>query len=216
MQRRGFISVVLALVLGAAMAWPAHAQLTAGKEYFLVEPPQVTEDAAKIEVLEFFSYGCIHCFRLHPFIKKWAAGAPKDVEFKRIPVTFDRPQMRAMAKLFYALEASGDMARLDDEVFKAVHDQNVSLATDKAVLDWVATKGVDVKKFTDAYNSFGVQSKVARAEQLARSYRVQGTPQVYVDGRFGVRNEGVSGYEQIPVITGQLVDKARTEKGKKK
>lgn len=215
MHGRGFINGALALIFGALVVLPAQAQ-TAGKEYAPVDPPQATENANKVEILEFFSYGCIHCFRLHPFVKKWAAGAAKDIDFKRVPVTFDRPQMKPMAKLFYTLEATGDMARLDDEVFKAVHDENVNLSTDKAVLEWVAKKGVDVKKFTDTYNSFGVQTKVARADQMAKSYRVQGTPAVYVDGRFVVRNEGVSGYDQIMVIADQLADKARADKGRKK
>lgn len=215
MQGRGFINGLLALILGAVIALPAQAQIAAGKEYFPVDPPQPTENAAKIEVVEFFSYGCIHCFKLHPFMKKWATSAPKDVEFKRVHITFDRPQMKPMAKLFYALEATGDLARLDDSVFKAVHEQNVNMSTDKSVLEWIGKQGVDIKKFTDAFNSFGVQSKVARAEQMTRSYQVQGTPQVYVNGRYGVRNEGVSGYDQIPVITAQLVDKARAERGKK-
>lgn len=216
MQGRGFIAGLLGLILGVLTALPAQAQAPTGKEFFPVTPPQQTENAARIEVLEFFSYGCIHCFRLHPFIKKWAANAAKDVDFKRIPITFDRPQMKPMAKLFYALEVTGEMARLDDDVFKAVHEENVNLATDKAVIEWVAKKGVDVRKFTDAYNSFGVQSKVSRAEQLTKAYHVQGTPQVFVDGRYGVRNEGVAGYDQIPVITGQLVDMARAEKTRKK
>jgi thiol:disulfide interchange protein DsbA len=215
MKKRGFINSVVALCFGALTAFSAQAQ-TLGKEYVLVEPPQATDSAAKVEVLEFFSYGCIHCFRLHPFITKWAAGAAKDVEFKRVPVTFDRPQMRPMAKLFYTLEATGDLAKLDDAVFKALHDENANMSTDKSVLDWIAKKGVDMKKFTETYNSFGIQSKVSRAEQMTKAYRVQGTPQVYVDGKYAVRNEGATGYESIPVITGQLVDKARAEKSKKK
>ena len=214
MQGRGFISGLFALVFSTLVALPAQAELTAGKEYFPTDPPLVGESAGKIEVVEFFSYGCIHCFRLHPFIKKWAAGAAKDVEFKRVPVTFDRPQMKPMAKLFYALEATGDMAKLDDSVFKAVHEENVNMATDKSVLEWIAKQPVDVKKFTEAFNSFGVQSKVARAEQMTKTYRVQGTPQIFVDGRFGIRNEGMAGYEQIPVVTAELVSKARSEKKK--
>jgi len=175
----------------------------------------VTEDAAKVEVLEFFSYGCIHCFRLHPFIKKWAAGAAKDVEFKRIPVTFDRPQMRPMAKLFYALEASGDMAKLDDEVFKRCMSRTsacpptrpFSTGRDKGCRRQEIHRRLQLLRRAE-------QSGARRADdQVIPS---PGTPQVYVDGRFGVRNEGVSGYEQIPMITSQLVDKARAEKGKKK
>jgi thiol:disulfide interchange protein DsbA len=149
---------------------------------------------------------------LHPYAKQWSAAAPSDVAFKRIPVTFDRPQMRPMAKLFYALEATGDLARLDDAVFAAVHDQRVNLMTDDAVIRWVGAQGVDGKKFSDAYKSFGVLNKVSRAEQLTRSYRVSGTPQVYVDGRFAVRGEGVQGYGDIFTVTDKLVAMARSSK----
>lgn len=215
MKLKTLLCGIVAASLGLAAALPLQAQ-TLGKEYVELNPPQPSDNPAKIEVVEFFSYTCIHCFKLHPFIKKWAAGAPKDVEFKRIPVTFDRAAMVPTAKLFYALEATGDLARLDDLVFKAQHEENVSLSSDKAVLDWVGKQGVDMKKFTDTYNSFGVQSKVQRAVQLTRAYHVAGTPAVYVNGHYLVRNEGMTGYEQIPQVAGQLADKVRAEKGKKK
>lgn len=210
MKRRLFVSALLL----ASSVWSlstAQAQ-TLGKEYTLVQPAITTDSPGKIEVLEFFSYGCIHCYKLHPYAKQWAAAAPSDVVFKRIPVTFDRPQMRPMAKLFYALEATGDLARLDDAVFAAVHDQRVNLMTDDAVMKWVGAQGVDAKKFSDAYKSFGVLNKVSRAEQLTKSYRVNGTPQVYVDGRFAVRGEGVQGYGDIFPVTDKLVAMARSSK----
>lgn len=210
MNRRLFVSALLL----ASTAWSmstAQAQ-TVGKEYTLVEPAIASDSPGKIEVLEFFSYGCIHCAKLHPYAKQWSSKLPADVVFKRVPVTFDRPQMRPMAKLFYALEATGDLARLDDAVFAAVHDQRVSLATDDAVNKWVAAQGVDAKKFGDAYKSFGVLNKVSRAEQLTKTYRVNGTPQVYVDGRFAVRGEGVQGYGDIFPVTDKLVAMARSKK----
>lgn len=209
MKRRHFLTSLLFAT--AAFAFSAAQAQTVGKDYTLVEPAQATESAGKIEVLEFFSYGCIHCYRLHPFAKQFAAKAPADVVFKRIPVTFDRQQMRPMAKLFYTLEATGDLARLDDAAFAAVHDQKVNLATDEAVIKWVTGQGVDAKKFTETYNSFGIQNKVSRGEQLTKAYRVQGTPQVYVDGRFAVRNEGVQGYDEIFKITDKLIGMARQQ-----
>jgi protein dithiol oxidoreductase (disulfide-forming) len=196
---------------GVLSTLPALAeQPVLNKEYTLVNPPVPTETAAKVEVLEFFSYGCIHCYKLHPHAKKFAAGVPNDVVFKRVHITFDRPQMRPLAKLFYTLEATGDLARLDDEVFAAVHDKGVNLMTDKSVLEWVGGKGVDMKKFTDTYNSFGIASKVSRAEQLTKAYQVSGTPQIYVNGRFAVRNEGVQSYDDIFRITNGLIEMSRS------
>lgn len=203
------------LVLAAsAMAVISVGAQTVGKEYSLLEPAQPSESPGKIEVLEFFSYGCIHCYKLHPYAKQWAAKAPADVVFKRVPVTFDRPQLRTLAKLFYALEATGDLTRLDDAVFAAYHDHNNKMATDEAVIKWIGAQGIDAKKFSDAYNSFGVQNKVARAEHLARAYRVQGTPQVFVDGRFSVRNEGVQGYGEIFKVADRLIELARQPKAR--
>lgn len=183
----------------------------AGREYEVLDPPQPTVTQDGIEVLEFFSFGCIHCFRLHSIAKDWAANQAKDVRFVRVPVTFDRAQMVPMAKLFYALEITGDLDRLDTAVFHAVHDEGVGMATDDAVLAWVGKQGVDMKKFADTYKSFGVASKVKRAEQLTKAYNVKGTPAVYVAGRYAVRNEGMKSYEQIMTTAGQLVDKVRGE-----
>jgi protein dithiol oxidoreductase (disulfide-forming) len=213
MKRRHFLSALFfaatTLVFSSAQAQ------TPGKEYSLIEPAIPSDTPGKIEVLEFFSYGCIHCYRLHPMVKQWVAKAPADVVFRRIPVTFERPQMKPMAKLFYALELTGDLARLDDAVFAAVHDERVTLATDEAVLRWVGGKGVDLKKFTEAYNSFGVQNKVARGEQLTKTYRVQGTPQIYVDGRFAVRNDGVASQADIFPLVDKLIVLARQARAKK-
>lgn len=215
MKRRIFLSAVL-LVNSLMIGTFAQAQVQ-GKEYVPISPALATDSPGKIEVLEFFSYGCIHCYRLHPHAKRWEAKAPADVVFKRVPVTFDRPQMRPMAKLFYALEATGDLARLDDAVFAAVHDYKIVLATDEAVTKWVAAQGVEAKKFADAYNSMGVRTKVARAEQLTKSYRVQGTPQVFVDGRYAIQNEvitagGREDYGNVFMVTDKVLLLARKAK----
>jgi thiol:disulfide interchange protein DsbA len=203
----------LALATVVLLAGNATAQV-AGREYTPIDPPQPTTAQGRIEVLEFFSFGCIHCYRLHTVAKEWAKKLPADVQFVRIPVTFDRAQMEPLAKLFYALEITGDLDRLDTAVFQAYHDQGNTLATDQAVLDWVAKQGVDLKKFTDTYKSFGVASKVKRGDQLSKAYAVKGTPAVYVAGRYAVRNEGMSSYEQILSTAGQLADKVRAEQPK--
>jgi thiol:disulfide interchange protein DsbA len=215
MNKRTFIHGLIGTLMGLTIALPAQAQLTVGKEYTGVSPNQPTENAAKIEVLEFFSYNCIHCFRLHPFAKEWEKTAAKDIEFKRVPVTFNDPRMVPTAKLFYTLELTGDLARLDDAVFKAIHDEKTVLMTDDAVRGWVGKQGVDMNKFNATYDSFGVKSKVSRAEQMAKAYQVKGTPQVYVDGRYAVRNEGVTSYGHIMTVATQLADKVRADRGKK-
>lgn len=178
--------------------------------YLQVTPPQVAQvPAGKIEVLEFFSYGCIHCYRLNAAAKSWAAAQPADVVFRRVPVTFDRPQMLPLAKLFYTLESTGQMAALDQAVFAAIHDQGQNLATDEAVLNWVAGREVELSAFRAIYDSPETLDKVTKAVELTKAYKVSGTPALYVGGRFSVNNEAATSYENLMERTGKLVDKLR-------
>jgi thiol:disulfide interchange protein DsbA len=210
-SRRIFLGAALAA--GVAAAVPAIAQ-PSGQGYRLVEPPQKPDSPpGKIEVVEFFAYGCVHCANLAPLLSAWAAKQPADVVLRKIPVTFGRAAGVPPAKLFYALEATGDLARLDGEAFRAVHSERTSLFDDKSVMDWVARKGVNVQKFTEAYNSFGVNSQVKRGDQLAQSYRVEGTPALYVDGRFLVEGRD---FPDLLDNADKLIAKTRAEKSGKK
>lgn len=198
-----------------AVALPAAAQ-TAGREYVPIEPAQATDNPAKIEVIEFFSYGCPHCSEFHPTVSKWSAKLPADVAFKRVPVSFGRAQWANLSKLYYALEATGDLAKLDGAVFHALHEKGLKLYDDKSIAEWVAAQGADAKKFADAYNSFGVVSKVKRADQLAQAAKIQGVPALAIDGKFLMVNEGIKDWADLVARTDKVIDKARAERNKKK
>lgn len=206
------VAMVLATL---AVVLPARAELTVGRDYEPIVPAQATDNPAKIEVLEFFSYGCPHCSDFHPLVSKWSAALPSDVVFKRVPVTFGRPQWTSLARLYYALEASGDLARLDGAVFNALHQAGSKLYDDKTIIEWVSAQGVDAKKFTDAYNSFGVVSKVKRAEQMVQSYKIRGVPALTVDGKYLVIGKETKGLGDLTALTDQVINKARGERGKK-
>lgn len=209
-DRRRFVGTVFALAASSTV--PAFAQ-TAGRDFTPVAPAQPTEDPGKIEVLEFFSYGCPHCNDFNPHLAAWAAKLPADVVVKKVPVTFGRPAWANIARLFYALEVTGDGARLDADIFRAIHGERVSLFEEKTMAEWVAKKGVDPKKFADAFGSFGVVSRVRRADQLAQAYRITGVPALAVDGKYLV---GGQDFNDTLAIAGKLVAKARAEKSGKK
>lgn len=213
MQKRTFIATIFGLAATFLMAASAHAQVL-GKDYAAISPPQPTDNAAKIEVVEFFSYGCIHCKDFHPLISKWAAKLPADVVFKRVPVSFGRAPWRNLSKLYYAAEALGEMGKLDNAAFVAIHDKNVKLYDDATINQFAVQEGVDGKKFADAYASFGVQSKVQRADQMTNAYKVQGTPAIAVDGKYMVLNEGLNGWEDYLARTDKVIGKVRSEKKK--
>lgn len=205
-----------AFALLLSMALPAQAQPAAGREFSAIEPAQVTDNPAKIEVVEFFSYGCPHCSDFNPILHKWSAKLPVDVSFKRVPISFGRAQWANLAKFFYALEAIGELEKHDAAVFEALHAKGLKLYDDKSILEWVAARGIDAKKFSDAYSSFGVASKVKRGDQMAQAYKISGVPALAVDGKYLVLNEGITSHEELVARTDKVIDKVRAERNRKK
>lgn len=211
--KNGLLAATLAIM---TVNLPAVAtELAVGRDYVPIVPAQQTDNPNKIEVLEFFSYGCPHCNDFNPIVGKWSSALPGDVVFKRVPVTFGRPQWASLAKLYYALEATGDLARLDGMVFNALHKSGDRLYDEQTITDWVAARGVDRKKFTEAYQSFGVNSKVRRADQMVQAYKISGVPAMTVDGKYLVTGKELAGLQDVPGLTDRVIDKARSERKKK-
>lgn len=210
-----FITRALAACALACLSLSAGAAqpLQAGRDFTLIEPAQTTDNAAKIEVIEFFSYACPHCGDLNPHVLKWAGKLPSDVVFRRVPVSFG-PFYQLMARLFYTLEAIGELSRLDNAVFTALHDKGLKLIDDKSILEWVTAQGVDAKKFNDAFTSFGVISKTKRAHEIAQLYKIQGVPSLAVDGRYMV--VGQSSPTEHLAMTDKVIAKRRAERSGKK
>lgn len=209
--RRRFQGLTAASLLLACL--PVRAAVPdaqAGIDYLPVDPPQPTNSPGKIEVLEFFSYGCPHCAELHPVLKTWAARLPADVVLRRVPVSFGRAAWANLAKLHYALEITGDLARLDDPVFAALHKERANLFVDKSIVDWVAARGVDRKRFADAFASFGVAGQLARSDDLVKRYRIDAVPRLTVDGRYNVVASRARGFEDMLALTGRIVESARS------
>ena len=206
-DRRSFVAAIFAL--GTALAMPSFAQ---NAPYTPITPAQPTEDAAKIEVVEFFSYGCPPCADFNPLLSAWVAKQQGDVVVKKVPITFGRAAWANIAKLYYALEVTGDLNRLESDVFKAIHAERQNLFEEKALTDWVVKKGVDAKKFSEAFNSFGVMSKVKRGDQLAQAYKIQGVPALAVEGKFLI---GGKDFNDTLAIADSLISKARSEKSGK-
>jgi len=150
-----------------------------------LNPPQPVESGDKIEVLEFFWYGCIHCYNLEPRIETWLRTLPKDVEFRRVPAVFNE-RWAHDAAIFYAFEALGVLDKLHRPFFDAIHRDRLRTDNAQALNEWLGKNGVDPKKFEATVKSFGVQSKTKRAIRLTSAYKIDGTPQMAVHGRYTV------------------------------
>jgi protein dithiol oxidoreductase (disulfide-forming) len=203
------VAILTALVLTSASA----ADLVEGKEYSRLKIPHAVDTGKKIEVIEFFSYGCPHCNDLEPYLQAWVKTLPPDVQFRRVPVMF-QDRWKSLGRDYYTLEALGEDLRLSPDVFKAVHVANLPLYQEKAFVDWAASKGLDKAKVADTYNSFGVDSKMKRAAVLAQEYNVQAVPTVVVDGKFLTLSDRVGGHAAMPAALDVLIAKARAERPK--
>ena len=193
---KGLLVAVALFISGAALA---DAQL--GKDYSLLNPAQPAS-TKKIEVLEFFFYGCSHCFHLHPKLSAWEKTMPKDVELTLVPTVF-RDSWEPMANTFYALESMGQQQQLHDALYRAWNEENMALTDADKIADFVAKHGVDRAKFTAVYNSFSMQSKVTRAKQMIRSYGISGTPTLVVDGKYVI--EGLQPEDTVRVLKEVIV-----------
>lgn len=196
--------LVMASIL---LAGVAQAEVQQGKDYTLLNPPQAAS-AAKIEVLEFFFYECSHCFHLHPFLAKWEKSKAADVEISYVPTMF-RDSTEPLAHAYYALEGLGQIKQLDDAIYQAIHVNQTNLYDLDTIGEFVSKQGVDRAKFAAAYSSFTVQNKVAHAKQMIRTYNIQGTPTLIVDGRFVI--SGLQPEDTIRVLN-EVITKVRKER----
>lgn len=201
-----FIKQLMAVIM-LLCATQALAESEMDKGYKLLIPPQPTSSGNKIEVLEFFFYGCSHCFSLHPLMTAWEKEMPKDVALTYVPAIFN-PSWEPMARTFYALEALGQLRQLHDPLFKA-WDANENLMDEASITAFVSRYGVNGKKFGQAYNSFSMQSKIVRAKQMGQAYGLRGTPTLVVDGKYLIT--GLHPPEAMEVLN-EVIAMARKER----
>lgn len=187
MRRVRLLSLFAAVV---ALALPPVLVLaqTPGKDYLLIRNPQPTANTAKVEVLEFFWYGCPHCNTLQEPLEAWLRKKPADVDFRRMPAAFDESWLQ-LARTYYTLDAMNLVDKLHRAVFAAIHEKRVldsrALMRDpKPLFDWAASAGIERQKFIDTYNSFAVNGRTQRTREITRKYDISGTPAIVVDGRY--------------------------------
>jgi thiol:disulfide interchange protein DsbA len=181
MNRRDWVLAASSLA-GWPLAALAQGGLQEGRDYKRVETP-VPVAEGKLEVVEFFGYWCPHCHAFEPALDAWAKKLPATVTFRRIPVAFS-PGQEPLQRLYYAIEAMGQVDALHHKVFAALHVDRKRLNTESEILDWAKTAGVDTAKLGDTMKSFAVATKLRQSKQLADGYRIEGVPTLGIQGRF--------------------------------
>jgi protein dithiol oxidoreductase (disulfide-forming) len=185
------------LRLGETIApLPASERLKEGSTYRRVVPAQpISVAPGKVEVVEVFWYGCSHCFELDPALESWRKkGKPAYVEFTRVPGMWN-DTLRMHARLFYATEALGKLEELHSAIFREIHVNKNPLTTVEQMKGFFKQHGVNPEEFQKVFSSFGVESKLQRADFLNRRYAISQVPVVIVNGKY-VTDPGMAGGER--------------------
>lgn len=221
----GFASILFSASAMAQLAMPSaasspqamnsssdSASFREDVDYRVLPVRQAVESKGKVEITEFFWYGCPHCFEFDPELQAWLKKQGKDVVFKRVPIAF-RDDFLPHSQMYYAFEALGKGDVYTSQVMNAIHVQHKQLLKEADIAEWAATqKGLDAKAFMAAFNSFSVITKAKAANSIGTAYRIDGVPTLAVQGKY-VTSPSIAGTKARALETMDfLVSKARREK----
>jgi len=199
------------LVIALAAA-PLAARAQGAPQYNELKPPQPVETSAgKIEVIEFFWYGCPHCYTLEPVLEAWVKKLPPDVQFRPVPAVFN-DRWGYDAAIYYTFDALGVLERVHSAFFDAIHRDHLRTDNTAALSEWLQKHGIDPKKFGEVFKSFGVQSRTRRAAQQTLAYKIDGTPAMAVQGRYTVSAEQGRTQQGLLQTVDYLVELVRKQK----
>jgi len=202
---------LLFLVSGNALAEARQEEFKEGMDYEAISPPQPTSDPSKIEVMEFFWYGCPHCLHFEPTLNAWVKKKPASVSFIRQPAIFNE-RWAAHAKAFFTADVLGVEEKMHADFFDAIQNKKRSLESEDDLARFFAEHGVAEKDFHAAYKSFAVDARMRQGEPLAAKYGVTGTPTMTIDGKYRISPGQAKSFDRMIVITEALVSKEQARK----
>jgi thiol:disulfide interchange protein DsbA len=199
----------------APAAEPAAAPAAVEEElsggYETLDAPQPTQNPDKIEVIEFFWYGCPHCYDFEPILESWVKKLPANVEFIRIPAAFSDLWAKH-AKAFYVAQALGVGDKVHADFFDTLQNKRQKLETEEQLAAFFTAHGVKEADFHEAYNSFLVDTKVRQAAVTPARYGVTGVPVLIVNGKYRVDGKSAGSHEKMIEVTNQLIKKEAAAK----
>jgi len=211
MKRRAAIAG-LALLALARRAAAQEVRARQNIEYRLI-PVQPVETGERIEVIDFFWYGCPYCNDLQPTLEEWLKRKPDDVALRRVPAIL-RDSWAPHARIYYALELLGEVERLHLKVYEGYHVEQLHMSKPEVMEQWAAKHGIERQRWLDAYFSPETDVRIARAFQATKRYDVQGTPSLVVDGRYLTSSSMTSTVRGVVTVLEDLVRLARQGRGK--
>lgn len=205
MFTRFIVAAAFALTSITACAQATPEAFQAGTHYFPIEPAQPTSTGDKIEVIEVFSYACIHCAHFEPTVQKWKSTMPANVAFSYLPAAFNA-SWEVFARAYFAAQDLGIADKAHQDLFDGVHVRR-DIRNLEDIAKVYAKHGKTEKQFIDATTSFAVEMKLNRAKQMVPAYGVDGTPTVIVAGKYRINGNSAGGQEKIFDVVNFLVAK---------
>ena len=202
----GLVFLLTALLLPAAI-WAADE----GIDYTVLKPAQPTETGDQVEVLEVFWYGCPHCWHLEPVMEQWLATKPAGVAFRRMPAT--GPRWEPHARAYYAAESLGKLDVFHDALFKAMQVQKRPIMKEDDLVKFAGEVGIDPEEFRTAYNSFYVEARVRKADEMGRRYGIDGVPALIINGKYRTSPSQTGGQDRLVEVLNTLVGQEIAGKG---
>lgn len=213
MKRREFSTTMLgagAVVLAWPAVAPAQGAPVEGKHYVrLTQPVATSAGPGKIELIEFFWYGCPHCNAFEPTLETWVKRLPADVVFHRVPVAFSAEPFTAHQRIYYALDTLGLVGAMHRKVFYAIHNDRMRLDKPADISAFMAKNGVDATRFMEAFGSFTTQTRLRQANQLVAGYKIDGVPAIGIHGRFYTSGTLAGTNDKALAVTDLLVQRLR-------
>jgi len=200
-MKKLFTFMVLLLVSNTACS----SEYSAGFEYKNIKP-QPTANPNRVEVIEFFWYGCPHCFHFEPELKRWLADKPANVDFVQVPAPLNK-SWELHTKAFYALELMGMQKKLHKPLFEAIHMKKMRLFDEKSLTDFLVKNGVDRAQFEKNMKSFTVSGKLNKARKMMKDYEVRGVPQIAVNGKYITSGSMAGNYVNMIKVINFLIAK---------
>ncbi len=182
---KAFIALTLGVGMFAGLPLQAQETWQEGKNYFLIEPTQATTTGDKVEVVEVFSYGCVHCNEVAPMVEDIAKRLPANAQFVKLPAQFGFESWKTFARGFYTAQALGIVDKSHLDVFRAVYvDRKLDSRspTLASLADFYSKYGVSAADFTATAQSFAIETKLKRNDALIKAYGVDSTPGFVVNG----------------------------------
>src|SRR5690554_117871 len=211
-----YMSILLATV-GLAFSVSAcaetdHARFAVDTHYRLLDKPVAVDDPTKIEVREFFFYGCPHCYDTEPLVQEWTKTKPADVDLVLNPVLFINGA-EPLARAFYVAQSKGILEQVHKPIFDAIHKHREPLFTVPALTNFFRKYGVEPKEFNELYASFGVSTKIRQADAIFRESKITGVPAFTVNGKYAILRQNLKSNDELFQVIDFLIEKERKERG---